>query len=948
MVEGLSVSLLTDRGTGARGRSVVGRDTELAVLGDVLGRKAQNAAVVLVGSPGIGKTTLWDAAVGTARGRGIRVLAARSSGSEARLPFAALIDICEDIGPSELADLPTPQRAALEAVLLRADPPGPLHDTAIALGLLGAVRSAAAGNPIVLAIDDLQWLDQPSANLLAFLARRLGDADVRFLLARRPGRQGALEQVLVRQGLERLQVTGLSLGAVRTLLFERLGLTLSRQLLRRLVQATEGNPLFVLEVGRSLVELGTPTVAEEIPLPDTIEELFGERVARLRGPARRVLLAVALSPDPTVDQVAAVAGAGALDEAVDAGVVAIDGGRVRASHPLLAATAQRHSRARERRELHLALADVVHEEQLRVLHCALATTRPDADLSARLVAAAEDACARGARRQAVLLADHALRLTPLAAVERAARVMVLADRLDEAGELSKLTALLEAEMASLPAGALRARAWELLGDGAKVSSIEEQNLYLERAVAECGEDANLRAALLAKMGGNWAAAAISRLRDAERLALDAVRDATEGRIKRDCLYQLAWPRVLMGMPVDDLCEQSRVTDDPSAYVSATPERVAAKRLMWRGELEEARKLMGELAALADARGEPTSYAMLRLHLCELEMRIGNLDAASGLLDEWAESSDFETQFRPQYQRCRALLAAGRGHASEAVRWASETLERARGAGSRWDELEALRARGTAALMEREPHKAVGDLKQVWEHCEREGVLDPGAFPVAPELVEAMVELGELESAQMVTERLDELASQQEHPWARATGKRCRALVSLGGDPQDEDSAALLREAASDFERLGLRFDAARCLLALGGALRRSKRWRRAREALEQAAAEFDALNATGWDERARTELARVSARRPRASGDVLTPSERRVVELAAEGLANKQIATALFLTVNTVEVHLARAYAKLGVHSRSQLLKALATNTPPTRDQGTDRSERIPAKLLEG
>jgi DNA-binding NarL/FixJ family response regulator len=921
---------LGDQMGGSGPASVVGRDAELLLLDRVSKTDEPRAAIVLAGGPGIGKTTLWDAAIASAEVRGVRVLAARSSGSEAQLPFAGLIDLCERVGSAELAELATRQRFALEAALLRAEPrKGAVDSTAIALGLLGAVRSLADRGPVLIAIDDLQWLDQPSGDLLAFVARRLRDADVRFVLARRPARTGGLEQVLVRQGLERVTLEGLSLGAVRRLLVERLGLTLSRHLLRRIVEATEGNPLFALEVGRSLVELGTPSVADEIPLPHTVEELFGARIARLPGPARRVLLAVALSADPSVEEVAAVADASAIDDALDAGVVAVDAGRVRPLHPLLAATARRHARARERRELHVALAGAAHDEQLRVLHLALATVRPEPELAARLAAAADDARARGARRQAVVLAGHALRLTPSAAAERPERVMSLAERLDEAGEMPKLTTLLERELASLPPGVVRARAWQLLGDGANVSSIEEQNRYLERALDECGTDGNMRASLLGKIAGNWAAAAISRLRDAEKLAVDAVRDATDGRVKRESLYELAWPRVLTGRPVDDLCEQSGVADDPAAYVSATPERVAAKRLMWRGEVGAARELLHELAALADARGESTSYAMVRLHMCELEMRIGNLDAATRLLDEWAESSDYETQFRPQYQRCRALLAADQGDTKETVRWATEALERARVAECRWDELEALRARGTAALLEPAPERAVEDLRQVWDHCEREGVLEPSAFPVAPELVEALVELGDLDAAYGVAERLGELAEQQEHPWARASAKRCRALVTLARDAREERAAALLREAADDFGRMGLPFDAARCLLSLGRAQRRSKRWRGARETLEQAAVAFAALGATGWAERARGELARVGARRPRADGHALTPSERRVVELAAEGLANKQIANTLFVTVNTVEVHLAHAYAKLGVRSRTQLAQVWEANSRP-------------------
>jgi DNA-binding NarL/FixJ family response regulator len=288
---------------------------------------------------------------------------------------------------------------------------------------------------------------------------------------------------------------------------------------------------------------------------------------------------------------------------------------------------------------------------------------------------------------------------------------------------------------------------------------------------------------------------------------------------------------------------------------------------------------------------------------------------------------YDAQFRPQYQRCRALLAAGRGDAEEANRWATEAIQRARATGCRWDELEARRARAIAALLGQRPEEAVEDLRSVWEHCEREGLLEPGVFPVAPELVEALVELHEVDTAEAVTERLDQLAEEQEHPWARAAGKRCRAVVSLASGQHDEIAAALLREAADDLERLGLRFDAARCQLALGRALRRAKRWRGAREALEAAVAAFAALESAGWADRTRAELSRVGARRPRTDGAELTPSERRVVELAADGLANKQIASTLYVTVNTVEVHLARAYAKLGVHSRSQLARAMMSRS---------------------
>jgi ATP/maltotriose-dependent transcriptional regulator MalT len=336
-------------------------------------------------------------------------------------------------------------------------------------------------------------------------------------------------------------------------------------------------------------------------------------------------------------------------------------------------------------------------------------------------------------------------------------------------------------------------------------------------------------------------------------------------------------------------------------------------------------LLDSLSALADERGDLTSYAMIRMHLVELELRSGNFDAADRLLDEWVQSSDFETQFRPQYPRCRALLQSGRGAADEAQQLGRETIRLAQAAGSMWDELEARRALGIAALLESSPEKALDELWPVWKHCESEGVLDPGAFPVAPELVEALIELGRFDDAAGIIRRLRKRAADQDHPWGRATVKRCAALLALTRDGYNEKSVKMLGDASADLDALQSHFDGVRCRLALGRAQRRSKQWRAARETLEQAAAAFGELGAEGWANRAQAELERVGGRR--RDGGELTASERRVAELAADGTSNKNIAAALFVTVNTVEVHLSRAYAKLGVSSRNQLAQRLTADS---------------------
>jgi len=902
---------------------IVGREPELEVLRGFFGAGGSGRALVLRGEAGIGKTTLWEAGVEVARERGLRALIARPSGTEARLSFGALIDVFEEVDARELVGVPGPQRSALEVALLRAEPAGaPPEPHAIALGFLNALRAMAAQRPVVLAVDDIPWLDPPSADALVFAARRLKGEPVGFLLARRPGRRSVLERALEPRGLERLEVGPLGFAASRRLLSDRLGLVVSRQVLRRIVDSTLGNPLFVLEVGRALLEQGVPGFGEDFPVPDAVEDMLGIRVAGLAPTLRRLLLAVALSADPRVDELVAVAGESAVDEAVEVGLLRVDGRRARVSHPLLAAAAKQRAGPRERRELHRALAAAVSDRELRAVHMALATSRPDAALAATVAAAAGEASARGARQEAAMLAEHALRLTDDDAPERGDRVLVLARYLMIAGEGQRLRDLLTPELASIPSGGPRARLHLMMAEAS--NSAIDYDRYRDLALAECEGDAEVRARAVAGKTTNAAAATVARLPEAEASAVAELRAARRAGpdVERQLLYGLSWARIMRGRAINDLCARFQGVSDEPFFVVQSPIRVAAQRLIWRGEVHDARRELSRLAALAEEQGEPGSDAVVRFHCCELELRAGEFDAAQRLLEEWAESDVAELLPFPMYERCRALLAAGRGLPGETERWVASAIERGNQTGAHIDRLEALRARGTAALLAQNPDQARDSLGAVWDHCRREGVDEPGAFPVAGELVEALGALGEAEHARPVLIRLRDLSEQQQHPWGLATARRSEAVLQLVTGPYDERAALALAGAAEEYARLGLRFDCARSLLSLGRAQRRFKKWGPAREALQGAIAMFEDLGSSGWAQRARSDLARVGARRPRASGE-LTASEREIVELAARGRTNKEIAQALSLAVHTVEVHLSRAYPKLGVRSRSQLASRL-------------------------
>ena len=910
---------------GTRGAHVVGRESELAVLGRFLEGEGDAPALVLTGGPGLGKTTLWEATVDEARRRGLRVLSSRASGAEAKLSFTALIDLLDGVEGEELAAIPRPQLSALEVALLRAEPAGTAPESrAIALGVFNGLRALAARGRLLVAVDDLQWLDPPSSEALSFAARRLEDRSVAFLLARRPGRPSALERAFAPARLERLDVGPLSLGAIRSMLSERFGLTLPRQVLRQLVESTMGNPLFALEVGRSLLAEPALEPGTELPVPDAIEDLLGTRVARLAPETRRLLLAVALSADLRRSQLEAISDPDAVEGAADAGLLVFDGDRVRASHPLVAAAARKHSRPSSRRELHLVLAGVVGDEELQARHLALATYHPNSKLAGIVSAAAATASARGARQEAVELAEHALRLTPSTAGERSDRLLTLGRYLADAGDPPRLTQVLAPELDSLPPGAPRVRACILLIDGV-LESGDDVRRYIDRALAESRGEPALRAAVLAESASDTAVTRVERIREAEARALEAL-EAAEGAdadVTRSALHSLAWARSLRGCSITDLCERFEAVSEAPYYLVGSPQRVAGQRLVWRGEVDEARALLTHLLSLADERGEAMSYALQRLHLCELELRVGNWDTAARLLDEWAESLEREALPWPMYPRCRALLAAGRGRPAEAERWAAEAIESGEAAGVAWDALEALRARGIAALVEGSHGRAAESLQKVWEHTRREGVEEPGAFPAAPDLVEALVESGDLGQATSVTRLLRTLATELQHPWGLTTAARCDALVRLAAT-HDETALVDLAAAASAYATLGLRFDQARTLLLLGRAERRLRKWGAARRSLERAVAAFEAIGSPGWAEHTRVQLTRISGRRPRAEGE-LTPTEQRVAALASDGLSNKEIAGTLFVTVPTVERHLSHVYAKLGVRSRGQLARVLAT-----------------------
>lgn len=909
----------------------IGREAELADLNELLlGPAAGTAALTLAGPAGIGKTVLWTAAADAARRAGLHVLTTRAASEETELDFTGLADLLEEL---DLQGLPEPMREALDAVLLRGGSGAAVDRRAVNTAVLTVLRRLAERSPVLVAIDDVQWLDAASGAALAFAGRRLAGDQVRFLMSARveDGRgtaadggtrsvAGPLELALRPMHVD---LRPLDLEATARIIVERHGRVLRRDAIRRVHRTAAGNPLFALELARMLVVSGNPAAAGALPLPERVEELLTARVEGLEDEARTALLAVALSLDPRVAEITAVTGERALERALATGVLTLDRDRVRLAHPLLGEVAGARADIQERRALHMRLATAERDEERRALHLARAAALPDTELARVVAAAAARAARRGAVASSVELGAAALTLTPEDDPERSARLIDVADYHSTAGEFVRAAALLRPLITALPPGPERARAMLLLADTGETETGDSQEL-IESAIAEAPPDSALRAFALSELAYFLMVGIVEQIERAAQLAGEALQMAREAGDEVVALRArgiLTWARALRGLP-DSSPDLTAEPEAPGKLVVYSPERAFGVRSMWRGELDSARLLFERCRELADARGEGEGYMASLVQLCELELRVGNWDAASALAASWTREYD-EHQDRPSMlARMQASIAVGRGDVGAAIAAADTAIalvEQQRS--GQWHRLEALRVRGMAELLAGRPADAVVTLERVWEHLERAGIEDPGAFPVAPELITALALAGQSERAHAMALRLAQVAEAQDHAWARAAAAHALGIVSF----QDRDYTEAerhLSEAVARFESLGMPFAQLRSLMSLGMARRRARRLRGAREALEQARAGFTHIGSHGWAALARDELRRVSGRR--STGAALTATELRVASLVAEGRTNKEVAAELFVTARTVEGHLTRIFAKLGVRSRTELARALA------------------------
>ena len=445
---------------------IVGRDVELASTRDFVTSISDGAsALVLEGEAGMGKTTLWRAGVEAAEGAGLCVLQAEPAESETALSFSGLGDLLDPVLDEALEPLPAGQRSALARALVLEEVEGPAPDAhAAGVALLNALRGLAGARPVLVAVDDVQWLDAASSAALAYAARRLKAEHVGVLLARRSGLESSLLDELRRTArCSDLDVGPLDLTALYQVVQAHLGVALPRPLLAEVRHASGGNPFYAIEIVRTLTRTGVSVEAgKQLRVPDSLHELVHGRILALPPESRDFLVAAAAHAHPTItitETASGVARGVGLSPAVDARIVETEDDRIRFTHPLLAAGALETADPQRRAAIHARLAELLEDPEARAWQLAASVDSPDEEVAAALQEAAQHSRLRGALRPAALILERAEQLTPPASQDEAVRRGVEAAYLHfEAGDSRRAEAKLRDLIAPLPRGPQRARA----------------------------------------------------------------------------------------------------------------------------------------------------------------------------------------------------------------------------------------------------------------------------------------------------------------------------------------------------------------------------------------------------------------------------------------------------------------------------------------------------------
>ena len=897
---------------------LLGRERERRELDVALADARLNRSTVLVvaGEVGIGKSMLLADAGERAQAAGMRVLRARGIESEARVPFAGLLELLRP-ALSVLERIPEPQREALEGALaLR---PASAQDRfAVGAATLSLLAAYAEGTPVAVIVDDGHWLDASSADALLFAMRRLVADPIAVIVAVRHEEPSFVDDAR----LPTLYVPGLDREAAAILVGEAA--------VDRLYAATGGNPLALLELAPEAARLAELPIDLPAPIVGRVASGFVRRAAALAVETQRALL-VAAASDTGDLLLLERAHPGCVEDlfpAEEAGLVALREGRVEFRHALARSALYGAVPAEEQRAAHRELASALpdHEVDRRAWHLALATVGPDAVASSALEQAGARAYQRSAYAEAAAAYDRAATLS----VEPARLFANAADAAWLAGQPDRAIALLDhASLNAQDDGLLTIRVEHLRGQiAARRGPVAEARSMLEAAAVRAADlDPEAAVVMLAEATflSYYAGDARAMLQTAARATELAAQLGGRSEIFAGLAQGMAFVFAGDGergarsihRAVAQLEESDELRADPHLAVWA------ALGPLWLREAEAGRSLFERALELVRSRTALGAMPELLVHMAR--------DWAT--TDEWpsaqAAYGEGIALARETGQGVAlafglsglAWLEARQGREADCRAHAAEGRETCIRTGVVANELWTLAALGDLELGLGRPEAAVVHYEE-WDALLRSRRIEDVDLSPAPELAETYLRLGRVEDAVAVAARHEESARIKGQPWALARAARTRGLLAADGE-----LAAAFDEALALYEQTPDRYEAARTRLAYGARLRRIGLRVRAREELRTAIETFDALGAEPWSNLARAELeatGETARKRDASMRDRLTPQELQIALLLAGGRTTREAAAAMFLSPKTIEYHLRNVYRKLDVRSRAELSESMA------------------------
>ncbi|MEV4670936.1 AAA family ATPase [Actinomadura sp. NPDC049382] len=902
-----------------------------ALLTALESRLAANGSVVLTGPSGIGKTALLEAAGAAAAARGELVLRTAGTETERWVPCSGLAELLDQL-PGPLTDpLPRERLTGLPEPAPHPRPDPDADHVACRLSFRGLLARCAEERPVLLLVDDAQWLDAESADAVRYAVGRLAARGVRAVAAGRwpdgfAAGEGSGAPWAPAPDALHLPVPPLGPDELAEM-FDSYGLPV--RVVNTLHSDSGGNPYLALALGGAFTDR-IPRHWRPAPLPQRVRSVIEERLARLPAEARETLLTAALAIRPTTDLLCRAGRAGAVRDvrlAAGLGLLITEGGGIRFTPPAVGTVLAESAGAPHLARVHRALAAAVPDAAGRTRHRALADPGPDAELAHSLVTAAERAVRQGSHRMAAELYRLAADRSPAEpAAERLEWLVAAAETGANGGLPDLVHRAAEAVLAADASRAQRVRVRLALLDLSGQGLAEMGEVFAAALVDADGDPALLGPLRLRMALGALVNGAPARAEHEANGALAHARATGDTALEAKVLAIRANIALIEGRDdyATDLRRARRLPEPPlDGQLHMTPRYLAAYCAVFEDRLAEAREDLLRMLALVE-RGSGEEVVHVLRNLSEVAVLTGRCREALDFADRAMRITE-EAALSPGpawYHGALAELAGG------SVRRAVALAERGLRASEQENDVifqsRLLHVLGVARMR-------LGEVREGVEALERIDVLGDGRGPLSPlvlrrhgDLAQGLVALGDTERAAEVI-RATRAAVADRARGIGVTGRLDRAeacLLAARGEP--DAAVALLRRTAALFERLGQPLEAGHCLLELARVERGRRRVSTAREAASAALETFVRCEARPWVERARHRLARLDTGlrdgpAPPPGHAALSDGERRIAVLVGQGATNQQVATRLFLSVKTVEASLTRIYRKLGIRSRAQL-----------------------------